>query len=357
MSAGLDKDGKPLMDTSKYVHGKWGTQEVSYNTRDLLLYAVGIGCGKESRTGYDSNHKDIKFIYEKDKNFAAFPTYPVLLTQKGNTQDIDTNASADYYMNLMRPKDPNSAAAKDVFQMPIFKGIRASVDAERYIERVRTLPCKPGDIPKKMTVRRRLIGAHKKGSGALVETESELIDDKGNVYYKFITADFMIGAYGFTETGITKAEKVNVPKRAPDAEVELETTPEQAHMYRLSSDYNPMHINPNDFGVKGGGFPAPILHGLCTLGHSARSVLLAFAGNDPERFHALKLRFASPVIPGDTLVTKMWKIPAADTKKSKTPLPEGAERIVFTTQVKKTGKVVIANAFLDILPAAAKAKL
>ena len=65
-------------------------------------------------------------------------------------------------------------------------------------------------------------------SGALVETESELIDDKGNVYYKFITADFMIGAYGFTETGITKAEKVNVPKRAPDAEVELETTPEQA---------------------------------------------------------------------------------------------------------------------------------
>jgi 3-hydroxyacyl-CoA dehydrogenase/3a,7a,12a-trihydroxy-5b-cholest-24-enoyl-CoA hydratase len=193
---------------------------------------------------------------------------------------------------------------------------------------------------------------HKKGSGALMETNSELVDEKGNVYYKFQSAGFVIGAYGFTDAGITNAESIKAPKgKAPDAEIELETSPEQAHLYRLSADYNPLHIDPDAPDVKGGGFPAPILMGLCTLGHSARAVLLAFGGNDDKRFHAIKVRFTAPVIPGDTLVTKMWKMTREQTKGMKQPLPEGATRVVFTTEVKSSKKIVIGNAYMDVLGA------
>jgi 3-hydroxyacyl-CoA dehydrogenase/3a,7a,12a-trihydroxy-5b-cholest-24-enoyl-CoA hydratase len=132
---------------------------------------------------------------------------------------------------------------------------------------------------------------------------------------------------------------------------------------RLAGDYNPLHIDPSYPGVKGAGFPAPILHGLCTLGHGARAVLLGMADNDARRFHALKLRFASPVIPGDVLVTKMWKITADAAAGFVEPLPADAERVVFTTEVKSSGKVVLGNAYMDIFvspkakPAPGAAKL
>jgi len=337
----VDKDGNSLVDTSQFITGEWSEKPVSYNTRDLLIYAVGIGCGKESRTGHNSNHSDIRYLYEQRSNFAAFPTFPVVLAMKGDTQDIDTVASSDMYLGKNRSK------LKKDSQKPRLKlkGVRAAVDAERYIERVMDIPIK--NIPK-MKIRNRVIGIHNKGSGALVESESELVGEDGTVYYKFSGGGFHIGAYGFKGSGRTNSMKVITPNRTPDAVVELVTTPEQAHIYRLSGDYNPLHIDPKSFMVKAGGFPAPILHGLCTLGHSARAVLLAMANNDPRRFHALKLRFASPVIPGDVLVTKMWKLSLSEAGKFQEPVPQDLDRIVFVTQVKSSGKVVIKNSFMDV---------
>lgn len=333
----VDKDGDPLLDTSQFITGQWSDNPVSYNTRDLLIYAVGIGCGSESRTGHNSNHSDVRYIYELDKNFAAFPTFPIILPMKGNTQDIDTNASAESYFRRVKAQGKKGGLK--------FKGVRAGVDYERYIERVKDIPIK--NIPN-MKLRQRLIGVHKKRSGALVESESQLVGEDGTLYYKFSSGGFQIGAYGFKNSGTTNSEKVITPTRKPDAVVELVTTPEQAHIYRLSGDYNPLHIDPKSPFVKLGGFPAPILHGLCTLGHSARAVLLAMANNDPLRFHAIKLRFTKPVIPGDVLVTKMWKLSTDKARKFKTPLPQGVDRIVFVTEVKSSGKVVIGNAFMDI---------
>jgi len=85
------------------------------------------------------------------------------------------------------------------------------------------------------------------------------------------------------------------------------------------------------------GFEAPIMHGLCSFGVSCRTVLKEFLDNDPAKFKAVKGRFASPVLPGQTLVVSMWK--------------EG-DRIVFQTSVKESGKVCINNAYVQAAPGA-----
>jgi len=108
-------------------------------------------------------------------------------------------------------------------------------------------------------------------------------------------------------------------------------------LHRLSGDYNPLHVE--DDLAQMSGFPKAINHGLCTLGQSVRLVLKELLGNDPAQFKAARVRFASPVLPGQTLQVKMWV--------------EGP-RVVFTTTVKETGKVAINNAYVL---AASKPKL
>lgn len=147
---------------------------------------------------------------------------------------------------------------------------------------------------------------------------------------------FLVGAKNFEDSGTTFSEKIVPPARAPDAVEELPTSRYQSQLYRLSGDYNPLHIS-SDFAQMVG-FKEPILHGLCTLGMSARGLLRAFAGNDPARFHSIKLRFSKPVIPGQTLLVEMWD--------------EGNGRIVFQTKVKETGTVVINNAVFRVKPGA-----
>ncbi len=91
----------------------------------------------------------------------------------------------------------------------------------------------------------------------------------------------------------------------PDFQVTYTTSPEQAALYRLSGDKNPLHIDPH-FARKAG-FDRPILHGLCTFGMAGRAVLHRLCGSDPNRFKALSARFTDVVFPGETLITEGWK--------------------------------------------------
>jgi len=305
-----------LTETAPFISGQWYDSPVEYNKRDLLLYAVGIGC------------EEMQYIYEQDANFAAFPTYPVVLVgQKGASFDVDTPASSDRYLG--KSKQPMGWGGPPG---PRLKGVRVTVDGERYIERLKDIPTSC----EKMTLRQRLYGVRQKGSGALVETEAELVGEDGTAYYRFVSGGFNIGARDFKDAGSTNSQSIAPPSREPDAVVEQVVSPTRAHVYRLSGDYNPLHIDPESPMVKGGGFDGPILHGLCSMGHAARAVLGACANNDPKRFHAVKVRFASPVYPGNTLVTRCWKTEN--------------NRIVFTTTVKETGKVAISNAYMDLTP-------
>jgi len=293
-----------IIDTKQYLKDFAAPIKVSYNRRDLIVYAIGIG----------SNN--LRYVFEDDGDFAAFPTYPIVLSFKGNANDTVSFPSP---------------AMLEAVSFPPLPGIKAGLDGERYIERVNSLDPDGASL----LLKSKIIGVHKRGSGGFVEQESILSDESGKVFYRMISGSFLVGAHGFSDSGITNSMKVPVPDRVPDRVVEHKTSPDQAQLYRLSGDYNPLHIEPGFAQMMG--FKAPILHGLCTLGFSARAVLGAYADSDPDMFQALRVRFASPVMPGQTLVVKMWK--------------EG-RRIIFVTSVKETGKVVINNSYMDLMPVA-----
>jgi len=297
---------KPQTDVVPYLGKPWKETEVGYNRRDLCTYALGIGS------------ENLKFIYEKDSKFSMFPTYPFVLAFKGPDQD-----TVDF---------PSATMAKQSV-MPPLKGARTGLDGERFLEWINPLPATGTH---KLKIKTRLLGVQGKRSGALVEVEDILFDDDKE-YIRMVSGTFMVGAKGVTSAGKTNSESLKVPDREPDAVEEFKTTVNQAQLYRLSGDYNPLHIDPRF--AKMFGFKAPILHGLCSLGIAARAVMKRFCDDDPARFKAIKLRFASPVLPGQTLVTSMWQ--------------EGS-RIVFNSKVKETGKVVVNNAYVEITGGKAK---
>jgi len=288
------------VSTKEYI-GKSSSAKVSYNVRDLIIYAIGIGCD------------ELKYVYENDSDFCPFPTFPIVLSFKGTSSNV-----------VSFPSEIMMQTSK----LPPLPGTKVLLDGERYLEVLKPLP-NEGEFTLKST----LIGVHKRGQGATVETESTISDDK-NTYIRIVSGAFLVGAKNFEPESAGKNffDNIQVPKRPPDATEEQKTLPNQAHIYRLSGDYNPLHVDPGMAQMSG--FQQPILHGLCTYGFAAHAVLKHFAGNDPSQFKAIKCRFAKPVNPGETLVTSMWK--------------EGS-RVIFEVKVKERNLVVANNAYVELV--------
>jgi len=114
------------------------------------------------------------------------------------------------------------------------------------------------------------------------------------------------GDGGFGGQPGQRAAAPEFPDREPDARIALPTRADQALIYRLSGDRNPLHSDPW-FARELAGFPTPILHGLCTYGFAGRALLAELAGGQASRLTAVAARFSAPVFPGETLTTSIWR--------------------------------------------------
>jgi len=293
-----------LMETAEYTSAPAVSVPVEYNARDLIIYSIGIGS------------TDPRFVYENHSDFAAFPTYPISLTFKGSSYDV-----------LSFPP-----AVMGKFPQAALPGMRGVLDAEKYIEKINELP-KEGA---KLKLVGSTVGVHQKGKNGLVEQEFKVVDDAGKEYYRMISGAMMVGAKGFKNSGKSYSRDAKPPQRAADHSFENGTGEHQANIFRLSGDYNPLHVDPQ--AAKMFGFEVPILHGLCSLGTVSRGLLDCLAGGDQRRFKSIQLRFASPVLPGQTLATEVWA--------------ESPTSFIFQTKVKETGKVCVSNGRLELNPGA-----
>ncbi|KAJ3165401.1 hypothetical protein HDU88_004195 [Geranomyces variabilis] len=289
----------PKVDVAKAVGFKYPVDSVKYNRRDLLIYSAGL------------NITDLRFAYELDKNFGAFPTYPLVLPLRGKTDDVNSYAEASKMQAI--PGMPEI-------------DLNRLVHGEQYYELLAPLPV-AGEFDLDST----LVGVWDAGKGMIMDKET-ILKHNGKPLARMISSAFVIGAGGFN--GPRKPAPKGVvatPKSQPDFIEETPTYPNQALVYRLSGDYNPLHADPR-FGLKLG-MKGAFLHGLCTYGISAAAVLKRLGGNDPSVFKSIYGRFASPVYPGETLQTLMWKVGEKD----------GITTIAFTTKVKERDLVVISS--------------
>ena len=150
-----------------------------------------------------------------------------------------------------------------------------------------------------------ITGIYDKGKGAVVEVTSVSTDTaSGHPLFTVVMSAFIRGEGGWGGDRGPSGPRNVAPERAPDHEVTYATRPDQALLYRLSGDRNPLHSDPAFAAF--GGFDRPILHGLCTYGFTGRALLHTLCGSNPARFTSMEGRFSSPVFPGEALTVKMW---------------------------------------------------
>jgi acyl dehydratase len=166
-----------------------------------------------------------------------------------------------------------------------------------------------------------------KGKGALAIYETKTVDSKGEPVFDTEWQIFYRGEGGFGgERGPDSPPFEPPAGKAADHHVEMKTQSTQAFLYRLASqDLNPIHANPEV--AKMAGFAKPILHGLCTFGHTCRAAVNAFCGGDASKLVSIEGRFSKPVFPGETIVNDLWKVKDGEA--------------YYTTSVRERGEAVI----------------
>jgi acyl dehydratase len=246
------------------VGAEAGPVERSWNSKDALLYAVGVGAGTE----------ELAFTTENSRGVTqqVLPTFAVIAgggaSALGEVGDVD-------WTQL--------------------------VHGEQAFELSGPIP-----VEGRVSTTSKITGIYDKGKGAVIVSESTSVDAAtGEPRFTTRTSVYIRGAGGFGgERGPSGPANVP-PEREPDHVVTYPTSPDQALLYRLSGDRNPLHSDPAFAELAG--FDRPILHGLCTYGVAGRALLHVLCGSDPARFRSMAGRFSSPVYPGEDLTVSLWE--------------------------------------------------
>ncbi|OQE46031.1 hypothetical protein PENCOP_c001G01725 [Penicillium coprophilum] len=296
-------------------------QEVSWQKRDVLLFANSIGVKAD----------ELHFLYELHPNFSVFPTYSLILPFKLTDQEV-----TDFYA---RQKAVHIPGVPELDH-------RRAVDGQRKITILKPLP--PTSAGRKFELRNKVIGVYDKGKpGTVIETEQSIVDkESGEVYTKVVSSGFLVGQGGWG--GPKGPSTVNYPPpegKVPDATHVVQTNLETAHLYRLNGDYNPLHATPEP-GQKMG-FGGAIIHGLFSWNSAAHGILRELGGSNPANMKEFQARFASPVRPGDKLTTEIWRTGS---------IQDGYEEIRFATKNDK-GRVVLSNGRCLLKVTGVKSKL
>jgi acyl dehydratase len=263
------------IDYAKLKNMQFEPVRHTYTRRDTMLYALGLGVGADDPT----DASDLKYVYEK--SLVALPTQAVTLASAPMLL-ADPAFGINYKLLL-------HAEQTLVMHKPL--PTEGAVVGEFSIDEIYDKGAAKGAI---MYMTRKLFDS----------ANGDLLATMGNV--AFLRGD---GGFGGKSEGAPKPRAVPADREADHA-VTVNSPLNQALIYRLSGDYNPLHSDPEIAGVAG--FNRPILHGLCHYGMAGRALIKTLCEDDPSRLLKLDTRFTSPVYPGEALRVDIWNIGGGD---------------------------------------------
>jgi acyl dehydratase len=266
-----------------------------YTANDAILYALGVGLGRDPM-----DTEELRFVYED--GIAVLPTFAVILGYPGGWL-----------------RDPRTGV--DWKQV---------LHGEQELVLHRPLP-PAGEVVGRTRVEEIIDKGP--GKGALIYSSREVIDRaSGGLLCTLRSTTFCRADGGFGgPAGPTKTPHP-IPDRAHDLACDLGTSARAALIYRLSGDYNPLHIDPAV--ARAAGFQKPILHGLATYGVAGLALLKMLCGYDPRRFKRMDARFSAVVFPGETIRTEIWRT--------------GPGKAAFRCRVPERDAVVLNNGYAEV---------
>jgi acyl dehydratase len=281
------------IDPKKALGVQLGEGKYTWTKDQVILYHLGVGAGVPP-----TDRGELEYTYEKNlKVLPSFGVIPVFGSMGGS-----------------------------LFATPGLKFNPAMLlHGEQDIEIHRPLPTSA-----KLESETRIAGLYDKGKAALVVVEVKTREKNGAPLFTNRFSLFLRGEGGF---GGDSGPKVGneAPQRAPDLTVETKTLPQQALLYRLSGDKNPLHADPGF--AKMGGFDVPILHGLCSFGIVCKAAVDKALAGDVAKVARYQARFTGVFFPGETMVTSIWKEPG---------------KLLVASSSKERGAPVISNAALTL---------
>lgn len=246
------------------VGAEFDSTERTWSSSDCLLYALGVGAGVDELAFTTENSSGIEQ--------RALPTMAVVLGGMGGRLE-DKIGKFDW---------------------------AAVLHAEQGLELHRPLP-----VEGHVRITARVAAIWDKGKGALVTIEGHAVDNAGGEpLYSTRSSLYIRGEGGWGGERGPSMRANTPPDRPPDHVVTYTTRIDQALLYRLNGDRNPLHSDPAF--ARRAGLDRPILHGLCTYGFTGRALLHALGDGDPDRFRSMEGRFSAPALPGDDLTVSMW---------------------------------------------------